>query len=868
MRTGSSRKLRFLLCLYFLASFTYFLATTASVYDQYFHLSRHVNDPFEMDYDSLALTKVNHEAEEAGLARGDVIESLNGEKYRGEAQWRQIDQTAHPGDTLQVGVRDNQGRHRVANIHFIRAPSHTWSALEKIVIFGLKVGGTLICLLLGYWVAFARPREPNAWLILLLLSFPEVAYGAPRWWTGALQGFLEFWYQTMQVLGPLVVLLIGIYFPERWRLDRKWPSLKWILIIPQAIGYLLIMVADYGRHYHPTFGALSQRFAPIVDYVMNSAALVCVVFYFAAIFDKLRSASSADARRRMRVLCAGSIVGLGSLLIIFVFIAALGIQLPKFLESWVVGIGAILVLAFPFSLAYVVVVQRALDVRILLRMGTKYLLARATLAVLQIVLAAIVVWKLVEPLLSKNTLQLHDVILPLVIAGIVIAIAYFGLSRRLQQWLDRRFFREAYTSELVLHELSEQARTLTESDSLLATVCRSISEVLHVPQIAVLLRGGPVFRLQQAYGFDLGIPVALSEHSHTVRNLTRENRPATLYREDPDSWFSKADSEEQRALNSVNAEVLLPLPGREKLMGVMTLGPKRSEEPYSPSDLRLLQSVAMQTGLALEVSELAHSLAREAAQRERINREIEIAREVQERLFPQTIPQLPGIDLAGACRPAHGVGGDYYDFIELEDGRLGLAIGDVSGKGISAALLMASLRASLRGMMLENPKSLSRLMTNINRLVFESSTSSRYATFFLSIFNPAKRELQYVNAGHNPPFLLRKGQDMLRLEAGGPVIGLLNDLAYEEQSVFVEAGDLLLTYTDGISEAMTTDDEEWGEERMVEAARAARNLKADAIVESIFNAADHFTHGAPQHDDMTLLVMKVGGTYGQAPLNG
>jgi sigma-B regulation protein RsbU (phosphoserine phosphatase) len=856
MRTGSSRILRSLVCIYLAASLTYFIATAAAVYEEHFHQERHVHDPFEMDSDSLALTKIYKEAEEAGLAKGDIIESLDGEKYRGQAQWRRIDQTAHPGDTLRVGVRDARGRHRVANIHFIQAAQHTWSAMEKMVVCVL-VGGTLVCLLLGYWVAFARPREPNAWLILLLLSFPEVAYGSRDWWPGSLQAFLEFWYQTMQVLGPVVVLLIGIYFPERWRLDRKWPWLKWILIIPQAIGYLLIMISEYARYYHPTLGAFSKSMGPIVDHVMNPVSLICVILYFAAIFDKLHSASTADARRRMRVLCAGSTVGLGSLLIIFVFIAAFGIKLPKSFESWVVGIGAVLVFLFPLSLAYVVVVQRALDVRILLRMGTKYLLARATLAFFQIVLAAIVVWKLIQPLLMKKALQLHDLIIPLVIAGLFIALTYFGLGRRLQQWLDRKFFREAYTSELVLHELSEQARTLTESDSLLSTVCRRISEVLHVPQIGVLLRGGQVFRLRQAVGFDLAIPVALSEKSYTVQNLTRENRPATLYREDPDSWFSRAGGDEQRALNSVNAEILLPLPGREKLMGVMTLGPKLSEEPYSPSDLRLLQSVATQTGLALEVSELAHSLAHEAAQRERINREIEIAREVQERLFPQKIPQIPGIELAGACRPAQGVGGDYYDFIELEDGRIGLAIGDVSGKGISAALLMASLRASLRGMMLEDPRNLSRLMSNVNRLVYESSTISRYATFFFAIFNPSDRELKYVNAGHNPPVLLCQGNGTQRLEAGGPVIGLLRDLTYEEQSVILESGNLLLAYTDGISEAMTLAHEEWGEERMIEAARAARNLEADCIVRKIFEAADTFTNEAPQHDDMTLLVMKV-----------
>jgi sigma-B regulation protein RsbU (phosphoserine phosphatase) len=367
--------------------------------------------------------------------------------------------------------------------------------------------------------------------------------------------------------------------------------------------------------------------------------------------------------------------------------------------------------------------------------------------------------------------------------------------------------------------------------------------------------------LQEAFGMELAMPVTLSETSQAVQHLVPANQPATVYREDPDSWFARAGAEEQRALNAVNAEVLLPLPGRQKLMGLMTLGPKLSEEPYSPSDLRLLQSVATQTGLALEMSELVHSLAREAAQRERSNREMEIAREVQERLFPQTIPQIPGIGLAGACRPAQGVGGDYYDFIELEDGRLGLAIGDVSGKGISAALLMASLRASLRGMMLDDPHDVARVMTNVNRLVYEASTSNRYATFFFGIFDPAMGQLRYVNAGHNPPVVLHGGGEVTLLDGGGPVVGLLPKLTYQEQLIKLETVNTLLAYTDGISEAMTADEEEWGEKRMIEAAKEALSCSADEVIRHIFAEADKFTKAAPQHDDMTLLVMKVEGFY-------
>lgn len=292
-------------------------------------------------------------------------------------------------------------------------------------------------------------------------------------------------------------------------------------------------------------------------------------------------------------------------------------------------------------------------------------------------------------------------------------------------------------------------------------------------------------------------------------------------------------------------------------MGLIALGPKLSEEAYSPSDLRLLESLAVQTGLGLEVGDLAHSLAEQAAQRERMEREIEIASEVQQRLFPQCIPAVPGIDLAGSCRPALGVGGDYYDMFQVNGNCVALALGDVSGKGIPAALLMASLRASLRSIADDGCNDLAHIVTRLNKQVHEASAASRYATFFLAIYQPDSGELRYVNAGHNPPFVIRGCDEALRLETGGMVVGLLKETSYEEGMVQLESGDLLLAYTDGISEAMTAQDEEWGDQRMLAAAEEARTLPAKEILRKVVAAADDFTGGAPQHDDMTLMVLKV-----------
>lgn len=267
---------------------------------------------------------------------------------------------------------------------------------------------------------------------------------------------------------------------------------------------------------------------------------------------------------------------------------------------------------------------------------------------------------------------------------------------------------------------------------------------------------------------------------------------------------------------------------------------------------------AAQTALAQEVARLTTAIGREMAQRERLNRELEIAREVQEHLFPQRLPPVLGLDYYGQCRPAREVGGDYYDFLELPGGRLGIAIGDVSGKGVGAALMMASLEASLRALasVVDDP---AELMERINGLVYQASSANRYATLFYAQYDPASRRLSYVNAGHNPPVVLRNcaaSCQVFRLETGGSVVGLLQH-RYQRGVFSHEAGDLVVLFTDGVSESMNVRYEDWGEERLIGFAKTCHGFPALEGVKRILAAAQAFAGGAPQHDDMTLVVLRV-----------
>ena len=856
----SPNLLRFLAALWMLASLGYWIA---GVYDNWqlrVHWDQRVQAPFRFDADTRKVRKggLQPEAAAAGMVEGDRIDGLNGAGYSGFAQWITVLADSHPGDILDVEYAKPDGSSATATLTLVRPP-YAFGNVSAVVYFWrefLVVGLLpLICLLIGYWVVLSRPADRNAWLLLTLLTFPGVAFVNVGLATGFPLLLRNFWYQSVQLAVGPALLLFGVYFPERSRIDARARWIKWLILGLYAVGTAILYLEIYAVYYGGGSGRFLIRASDFASTAINGLNLLCVLLYLLLTLDKLRTASTADARRRLRVLTAGMSVGLGSLIVVFVVLPHFGITGNEVRFYWIRYLGAYLFMVAPLTLAYVVLVQRALDVRVLLRMGSRYVLAKVSLWVLQVALLAVVGVKLMLPALHKKEPQPSDLIGVFLFLGLVLAMR-FGVRKGMQQWLDRQFFREAYNSEVMLSELSDEVRRFTETKPLVVTVAQRIRETLHIDQIAVLLRRGEGFYLEEAVGVAATAALVLPPQSSSVRYLANTNQPATLYRDDPDAWYLMAGTAERRALDTLNAELLVPLPGRNKLMGIICLGPKRSEAAWSRTDLQVLQTVARQTGLALEVSELAHSLAAEAAQRAKVNREIEIAREVQERLFPQEMPELPGATVAGHCRPALGVGGDYYDVLTLEDGRVGLAIGDVSGKGIAAALLMASLRASLRGVTLDSPRDFANLMHKVNRLVYEASASNRYATFFFAAFDPNTRRLECVNAGHNPPVLLRNGK-VLRLEADGPVVGLLPFAPYTEQALTLEPGDLLILYTDGISEAMTNDDEEWGEDRMIASASAIRSQSADDVLQAMFKDADAFTAGAPQHDDMTLLVLRL-----------
>lgn len=296
----------------------------------------------------------------------------------------------------------------------------------------------------------------------------------------------------------------------------------------------------------------------------------------------------------------------------------------------------------------------------------------------------------------------------------------------------------------------------------------------------------------------------------------------------------------------------LPLKQQGETCGALCLGPKRTGQPYSPGDVEFLSALG---NLAL-VSIQNSFLVEEQIEKERLEEEMRVARRIQERLLPQTTPSLDDYELAALAEPSRLVGGDYYDLVRLEGDRLLIAIADVTGKGVPAALLMANLQASLH-VMLPMDLTIEQAVGHINRVICENTDYDKFITFFAGILHRESGRMEYVNAGHNPPLLVRRDGAIERLDRGGLLLGVMKNITYERGNVELEPGDVVALFTDGVTEAMSPDGEEYHEDRLEAVLKQNRTDDAAGILEIVRQEVAAYTGSVSDlSDDLTMVVVK------------
>jgi phosphoserine phosphatase RsbU/P len=781
----------------------------------------------------------------------------------------------------------------------------------------------MVAIITALFIGFMRPENNNAFLAsLLFLSFSTVFGGQAHLFPSGFKTLGVVYQVALNGFLVYLFMLFFLRFPSPSWIDRTLPKLKWLFLGVTAVFWIGNLVRQIA------FGLDFQQFQSLEDLLIPSdrwfavSALAMFSIGLTSLVMNTVGAKSRDEQRRMVILLIGTAVGLLPLTVYLIILR--GFSEGGIPPWWLLLVIGLTLAFFPLSFFYVVVRHRVLGIRLIIRRGLQYALVSRAFLLLEFVVIFTVLFIGFSPFFSVAFPDAGDRLVAFVTALLTVG-AVFGVRRinsSVMPVIDRYFFREAYDAQKVLTDLSRSARRLAvQPDKLIETVAQTISDSFYAAHVGVFLadtepvpsrpgreawrrelirynpRNRGDFRLYllrsrrpdgaeimrdppELQGLKLSSRSFITQYLEQV--VRKEPEPVEVYLNDPKSWahaLTRAGSgsplyRERELLERLRTHLIVPLIAGDNLFGFISVGEKLSEESFSRQDKELLMAVAEQTAVALDYSHLIGELT----EQERFRREIEIATEVQTQLFPQVFPRMKSLEYTGLCKPARGVGGDYYDFLDLGAGQLCMALGDISGKGISAALLMASLQALLRSNAPRREKELDKLVGDINQLMCPSTDGSKYATFFCCLYNDHTRTLDYVNAGHNPPFVFRPADStgpalplsccpnsdnehppptMTRLDSGGTVIGLFPEAEYRRDRIQFWPGDTLLIFSDGVTEAFDVGGEEFGEDRLAALVSSRLNLSAAELGQLILNEVETFADGTPHQDDITLVVAKV-----------
>jgi len=788
----------------------------------------------------------NSPAEVSGLKANDRIVALNGSTADSSPGWddllQRIWMNSRPGDTVAFTVRrpgQTQLLDITARFRARQGAGDTGGIVRTIAVQILDLY-PLLFLTVGLAVLFLRVEDGNAWLLALLFATFIMAGDMPGEFAAAPTDLRTFLLAYRTLLGSVLPGLFFFFFavfPTRSPIDRKVPWLKWMLL-------LACVCLGLGGYQHGYSSALPFMLAVVPDRIAQDARRVVV---YGSVFLGLSSllwnrfsVSSKDDLRKIKVIFWGTVVGVTPAAIIALAQEVFNVQI----SFWLNFAKVILLFLFPVSFAYAVVKHRVMDIPVLLKRSARYFIVeRGFVALMLLLSVGLTLW--FGQAFSHYFSTGSRAAIPIgATFGVLMISGATQAHRRVRTRLDRVFFRSSYDAQQILEELAEKILNASSREGLALLLHQNIRGALHPRSLFIYLRAdnGQLF----AYA---GTPpqeaMTLSETGSGMAELAGRDGPVGVI----------SGKMRSTQLAPLDPECLVPIRGSRggTLEGVAVLGPRLSEEPYSASDKRLLASVASQAGIAMRSITLAEKMAEQMEVERRTEQEMQIARQVQSRLLPQQAPSLKTLDCYGKCIQTRAVGGDYYDFLDLGSGRLGLVLADISGKGMSAALLMANLQANLRGQYALALEDVGRLLRSVNHLFYRNTETSHYATMFFAIYDDATRRVRYVNCGHNAPIIVRANGDIERLAATATVLGLFEEWDCNVAECDLAPGDVLLIYTDGISEAGPNEEEEYGEKRLIATSREHQLRSAKEILENILTDVQQSSRGR-QADDMTLIV--------------
>jgi serine phosphatase RsbU (regulator of sigma subunit) len=653
------------------------------------------------------------------------------------------------------------------------------------------------------------------------------------------------------------LLYFACVFPRENPLVRRVPFVAVWIFAPHVFHLMFMILLSQGEMWGKAAVWLAQQPGgatalhmgrlPINLSIQFHRILFSIVnlVYIVAALTLLWISYRRTANRRIRTQVGTIFAGLASCAGLY----AVAIPIPTLLNrTWLPIHRSTLVVAALLlgsgSIAYSMVRYRFLDVKLIARKSILYALTSGFLiAVYLTVIRQLDAF--LETVAGYDTTVFQTAILLLAL------ILFQPIFSWLEEALERMFLRESSDHRTLLRRMSGEVLTVLDLRTLADTLLGTLREAVPARTTVLLIAPGAHAPVVRGFGggVDLDAVAAIPREA-----LARLFAGTSLVRREDLQALA-----EERGVREIAAPLLATLPHlafplrhADQFLGVLALGRKITETRYTAEETSLLQTLANQTSVAAKSA----LLYEESLAKSLLEEELAVARRIQQQFLPSHLPQASGFGIAALNVPNKQVGGDYYDLVDIGGGNYLLAIADVAGKGVPAALLASMVQASIRTQARDG-KTVGEMMNRLNRLVHEATPEDRFATCFLARVGTEGLHLSFSNAGHNYPILISNGGCRF-LEAGGIPLGISPDIHYAEGSASLRAGDALILYTDGIPDSRNRELVDYGEERLVEVVRSLpRDLTAQQMVQRIAGDVSRFTEGADQMDDITLLALRV-----------
>jgi sigma-B regulation protein RsbU (phosphoserine phosphatase) len=733
----------------------------------------------------------------------------------------------------------------------IGAEGRTRSLTLPVTLFGIKdfilvffttfLGG-LSYYILGVIVYILKPNISTSRVFLLAGLFLGI-YMATGFEIQSTYSLVRFHYFILGIF-PAFWLHLGLVFPEKRQMLVGYPALEYVIYIPALI---------LGTAYLIHFSTLQQKpgfLSWMPNYVELSAitriyTLFCYLGLIFSVFYSYFRASSIQARQRARLILLGLLLAAAPSAILM---ALVHFAVIKFYWNFLV----FFLIFFPAAIAYSIVKHNLFDADTIIRRTVGYVIVTGV-----VIGAYVLVSVALNVYLEHYQLAQSREFPILFTLGVI--LVFNPLRNRIQLLVDRIFFRKEYDYGAIVEKIGNAMASLLDLKHILAFLEKTFTQDMYIDTASIMLlnSNGSAYAVCAAEG-DMKAAVegiSFQRNEPLIQIIEKQKKELTKYDLLEDPSYKEMCAECENNFVQLNASLMVPMVYQDQVIGVLNLGDKKSGKFYNREDVDLLRSVAHQAAVAIENARLFQ----ENLEKQRMEEELNFARDLQLSMLPAQCPVADGYQIAATSLPAREVGGDFYDFIEMENGKTGFVIGDVTGKSVSGALVMSAARSVLR-MLSEEKFRLGEIMARANRRARKDMRSGMFIALLYAVLDAKNGKLSLCSAGQTQPihFSAQTGTAGL-VETHGDTfpLGILKDADYRETALELSPGDRIVLYTDGIVEAKNLQDELYGFDRLIEVILESRAVDADNLMTEILTSVNSFVGEAPQHDDLTLIVITV-----------